>query len=64
MRVDEVMELSDYWRVHPPTVDLVRAIAIGLGWKPPERELPQRSFKEALAETGDMFRGLGRWFPQ
>jgi hypothetical protein len=36
MLFDEVLELLDFWKLHPPPCDLLSILAQIKGWKPPE----------------------------
>ena len=58
MALSDALDLFDYWKLHPPEVDLVRIIACGLGWKPPEP--PSNDLGELLAMfPGGVIRGSG-----
>jgi hypothetical protein len=59
----EWLDLTAFWRRNPPPGVMLQILARLWGWKPPEPELPPMSFAEACAKDGDMFRGIGRFFP-
>jgi hypothetical protein len=52
MTLEEAGELFDYWKEHPPAVDLLRIVAQLQGWKPPAP--PERG---DLADLIAMFPG-------
>jgi hypothetical protein len=62
MTLPEYYDLAAFWSRSPPNDVLLEILARLWGWKPPPPQVKQQTFQEAIAQEGDMFRGLDRWF--